>query len=350
MTKHTINRRRWLQTMPLLAASAWTRPWESKKKVFKESAQHEIYKPDTVFESVTELAKDVFFIKGKTSFFENGDIKEVACNNGWIVFDDFVLLIDANLPGNAPELLSHIRKTTAKPIHFVFNTHHHGDHMYGNKYWADQGASIISYKGLLEELQQYETGYYAHTPGRWEEMTTKRADLQKFPLFPPQLTFDSKFSIADQSKHVELLHIGTGHTRGDGVVWLPKEKILFTGDACLNGPYNLFRDAQLKLWIDTLERMKTLNAETIIPGHGEPGDKNTVNRQQHYFKVLYRWVEAKKKQKHAWENIRAELPELRRLVNEDERTERYLISEPAVLPNFSLEAHIKKIFEEIQSS
>jgi cyclase len=350
MTKLTISRRKWLQVMPLLTASAWANPWENAETMITDTVEHKPVQNSTVFEQVTEIAKNVFFIQGKASFFESGNIKEVACNNGWIIFDDFVLVIDANLPGNAPQLLTHIRKTTAKPIRFVFNTHHHGDHVYGNKYWAVQGATIISYKGLVEELQQYETGYYAHTPGRWEDMAGKRADVKQYPLFPPQLTFDSTFSIADKSKHVELLHLGIGHTRGDGVVWLPKEKILFTGDSCLNGPYNLFRDAQLKSWIDTLEKMKALQAETILPGHGELGDKDTVNRQQHYFKVVYSWVEAKKKQKYAWETIKAELPELRKLVEEDERAKRYLIAAHALFPGFSLEAQSKKIFEEIQSS
>src|SRR4026207_556021 len=81
---------------------------------------------------VQQLAPDVYFYEG--------DIEKGHCNNGWVVFDDFVLVIDANFPSGAREVMAQIREQTKKPIRFAFDTHHHGDHAYGNQIWADEGA------------------------------------------------------------------------------------------------------------------------------------------------------------------------------------------------------------------
>ncbi|MFM7101072.1 MAG: MBL fold metallo-hydrolase, partial [Verrucomicrobiota bacterium] len=70
-------------------------------------------------------------------WFHEGDIgRRGHCNNGWIVFRDYVLVIDANFPSGAQDVIPKIRAVTDKPIRFVFDTHHHGDHAYGNQVWA----------------------------------------------------------------------------------------------------------------------------------------------------------------------------------------------------------------------
>ena len=87
---------------------------------------------------VTNIAPDVFF--------HEGDLKgQGHCNNGWIVFQDFVLVIDANFPSGAQGILPKIRAITDKPIRFAFDTHHHGDHAYGNQLWVENGATPAIY-------------------------------------------------------------------------------------------------------------------------------------------------------------------------------------------------------------
>ena len=76
--------------------------------------------------TVTELAPGVFFRKTQTK------PEFIGCNQGWVVFRDFVLVIDANFPNQADEVIKLIRKTTNKPIRYVFDTHYHGDHADGN--------------------------------------------------------------------------------------------------------------------------------------------------------------------------------------------------------------------------
>ena len=339
-----MNRRTVLKNLSVLGIASVANPVAAKTpNPHQFNLQRGAYKP----EEIKELAPGVFFSKGKLEYFKSGNFKEVECNNGWVVFDDFVVVIDANFPDKAKMLLQEIRKTTPKPIRYVFNTHHHGDHVYANRLWFNQGAAIVSHAGVIHELRKYETGYYSHTPGRWEEASEIRLDLKDFPLLPPSITFTEKLVIEDKNRRLELLHLAPGHTKGDAVAWLPQEKILFTGDSCLNGPYNLFRDAEVVSWIGALDKMQRLEPHLFVPGHGDLGNAEAIKDQQDFFKVLYRWVEAKKQAGEDLTAIRAKLPELRSLIKSDDKIKRFLIADPAVLPAFSLEAQTQKIFEQI---
>src|SRR6266850_5464366 len=103
-------------------------------------------------------------------YFHEGDLKEHGhCNNGWIIFEDYVLVIDGNFPSGAQEIIPKIKAITDKPIRFAFDTHHHGDHAYGNQVWAENGAVPVAHTGVIDEMKKYETGYYGAKPGRWEE-------------------------------------------------------------------------------------------------------------------------------------------------------------------------------------
>ncbi len=225
-------------------------------------------------------------------FFHEGDLKGHGhCNNGWVIFEDYVLVIDANFPSGAKEILPKIRALTSKPIRFAFDTHHHGDHAYGNQYWVEQGAVPVAHEGVVEEMKKHETGYYGGKPGRWEDTAKTRPDVAGSKLKPPSLLF-RKDMIFDDGKHrVELYHFGTAHTHGDGFAWLPKEKILFTGDACVNGPYNYVGDGDTGEWIRTLEAAKQLGAKTVCPGHGPRGTAELLADQQQFFVELRKQVE-----------------------------------------------------------
>ena len=96
--------------------------------------------------TVTEIAPGVWFRKTKW------EPTFIGCNQGWIIFDDFVLVIDANFPNQAEEIIPLIRKTTDKPIRYVFDTHYHGDHADGNPVFAKIGATAISSENARDEF------------------------------------------------------------------------------------------------------------------------------------------------------------------------------------------------------
>lgn len=256
-------------------------------------------------------------------YFHEGDLSKGHCNNGWVVFDDYVLVIDANFPSGAEQIIPKIRAITDKPIRFAFDTHHHGDHAYGNQVWAENGAVPVAHTGVIEEMKKYETGYYGNQPGRWEEAARGRPDVAKSKLKPPTLLF-RKDMIFDDGKHrVELIHLGVAHTHGDGFAWLPKERILFTGDACVNGPYNYVGDGDTERWIQTLELAKKLGAKTVCPGHGPSGTAQVLEDQQQYFVELRKQVKKAVKKIKTAEQMKAAVEKIRAEIKKNERIARY---------------------------
>jgi len=214
---------------------------------------------------VTELAPGVFFRE-----------QTEGCNNGWIVFKDYVLVVDANFPEHAAKVVEAIKKTTDKPIKFVFDTHYHGDHAFGNAIYTNDGAVAVATETCL--LQILEKGHPA-----FEEGKATREDYRKTYLANPTVLFDTKIVFDDGDKRVELLYNGHAHTAGDAVAYLPKEKILFTGDSVVDGPFNYTGDSNTESWIKVIDRLKKLDVNTVAPGHGALSGPELLDLQQRYF-------------------------------------------------------------------
>lgn len=224
--------------------------------------------------TVTELAPGVFFRKTRNQ------PEFIGCNQGWVVFKDFVLVIDANFPNQAEKVIKLIRNQTDKPIRYVFDTHYHGDHADGNELYVRMGATVVASvrskplfetKGIagFEKSQQ-------EKPDEYGELTYRKPSL----YFPKRLIFD------DGTQRVELIYFGHAHTLGDAVAWLPKQQILFTGDACVNGAFNYTGDSNTESWITVLNQMKELPVKIMAPGHGELGGKEMIRLQRRYFVEL----------------------------------------------------------------
>jgi len=262
-----------------------------------------------------QIAPDVYF--------HEGDIKGHGhCNNGWIIFEDYVLVIDANFPSGANEIIPKIKAITDKPIRFAFDTHHHGDHAYGNQIWVDQGAVPVAHTGVIAEMKKYESGYYEGKPGRWEDAAKNRPDVAATKLKPPTLLFPHEMIFDDGRHRVELRYFGVAHTHGDGFAWLPKEKILFTGDACVNGAYNYVGDGDTGEWLKTLEAAEKLGAQVICPGHGPRGTGQVLDDQLAYFEALRK--EVKKFAHKRPEAVKGAVETIKASLQKDERIARYV--------------------------
>lgn len=220
-------------------------------------------------------------------YFRHGDLAGKAhCNNGFVVFKDFVVVIDANFPSGAEACLQDIRKVTDRPVKLVFDTHHHGDHAYGNPIWVRNGAIPIAQEKVLEEMKRYE-------PERWLGEVENREDVRALKLetpMPPVITYPDRMVIDDGTQRLELLHFGTAHTRGDGFAYLPKHRVLFTGDAVVNGPYNFMGDGDTHSWVQVIDRLKKLDVEVVGPGHGPLGGRELLDEQQSFIRALQREV------------------------------------------------------------
>src|SRR6266550_2358880 len=223
-------------------------------------------------------------------WFREGDLENQGhCNNIVIEMKDYLIVVDANFPSGARLALADAKKVSSKPVKYVFDTHHHGDHAYGNAIWTEAGATTLAYKGVVEEMKRYE-------PARWQESAKQRKDvrdLNRATAEPPKQTFDkSPFVLEDSTRRVEFHYLGWAHTRGDGFVYLPKEQILCTGDAVANGPYNYTADGNVGNWPKVIQAAQKLNVTRVLPGHGEPGGKEVLAGQERYMIELHKAVKS----------------------------------------------------------
>jgi glyoxylase-like metal-dependent hydrolase (beta-lactamase superfamily II) len=273
-------------------------------------------------------------------FHEANLLLQGHCNNGWVVFEDYILVIDANFPSGAQEVLPKIRAVTDKPIRFAFDTHHHGDHAYGNQVWVENGATPVAHTGVIEEMKRYETGYYGGKPGRWEETAKQRPDVKASRLKPPSVLFPREMVFDDGKRRVELIYLGVAHTRGDAVAWLPNERILFTGDMCVNGAYNYVGDGDVEKWIATLDAARRLGARIICPGHGPRGTQTMIDDQQAFFKVLREQVGSLVRAKKSGQEVRDSIEKIRAELAGSAQIARYVSLS-------SLPSQVEKVYTEM---
>jgi cyclase len=289
---------------------------------------------ESQIDTVQQLAPDVYF--------HEGDVRGKGhCNTGWVIFEDYVLVLDANYPAGALEVLPKIQAQTDKPIRFAFDTHHHGDHAYGNQVWVDNGAVPVAHENVISEMRKYEPGFFAGKSGRWEQESKEREDLRKTRLKPPSLLYRDLMVFDDGKHRVELRYFGVAHTYGDGFAWLPKEKILFTGDAAVNGPFNYIGDGDSAAWIDTLAKAEQLGATLVAPGHGPTGTGSVLEAQRQFFIALRAEVEERRKMPP--EKLQAEIPAIRDAMLKQHAT--YIDAKPDALGEFA--SKVAKVYREI---
>ena len=248
--------------------------------------------------SVHQLAPGVFTRIGDRN-------ARQPANTSWIEFRDFVVVIEANTPWGIRDVLPEIRKTTAKPIRYVFDTHYHWDHTQGNSVMADQGVTVVCSQDCATELA-------GKGKGEWDQMS-KRTDeysLAAYRLQQPSVVFGDFMAIDDGQRRLELRRVGPAHTIGDAVAYLPNEGILFTGDLCVNwrsGNNVSDPDADHRHWVQVLDDLARWKVKAVVPGHGEVGTTDTLRAQSAFLNDLWTQVAAGKKAGRSLEQLLAEV-------------------------------------------
>jgi glyoxylase-like metal-dependent hydrolase (beta-lactamase superfamily II) len=234
---------------------------------------------------VRQLAPGVFSRQG------DRDRRQPA-NTSWVVFRDYVVVIDANTPWGIREILPEIRKTTDKPIRYVFDTHYHWDHTWGNSVLVDTGVTVVCSRNCSEELLTKGKREWDRNPPEGEY------SLKGYRMEQPGISFGEFLAFDDGERRLELRRMGPAHTVGDAVAFLPHEGILFTGDLCVNwksGNNMGDRDADHQNWVRALNDLATWNVKTVIPGHGSPGTLETLRAQSAFIDDVWKQVSAGKR-------------------------------------------------------
>jgi glyoxylase-like metal-dependent hydrolase (beta-lactamase superfamily II) len=214
--------------------------------------------------------------------------KRIIANTSWVVLREYVVVIDANFPWGARAAMADLKRTTSKPVRYVFNTHYHGDHAFGNSLWVDAGATVICSEACAAESR-------AKNAEAWTSNDAAGAySLKPYRLEHPQISFEKTMALDDGARRIEFERVGPGHTKGDAVAWLPKERILFAGDLVVNRPGNYVGDADADPdnWVRALDELARRDAARVVPGHGALGDATAIRGNRAYLADLIAQVRA----------------------------------------------------------
>ena len=242
---------------------------------------------------------------------------KINCNAAIILFDDAVLVVDTHSkPSAARALIEQIKKLTDKPVRYVVNTHFHWDHYQGNQAYPSSwpaSVEIISSEATRANIEQRGIPRVKHEivtmpqeieklksdldkasdVGQKEQLRANLlqaeaylAELKSMQVTLPSVTFDHSLILHRPSKTVEVLWLGNAHTNGDVFVYLPREKVLVTGDA-LHGWTPYMGDSYPFDWIQTLDAAEKLDFDQVIGGHGNVmRGKERFDLWKHYFRDL----------------------------------------------------------------
>ena len=251
----------------------------------------------------------------------------VVGNSTVIVNDRDVIVVDDHVsPAAAWVLLEEIKALTDKPVTTVINTHFHFDHAHGNQIFGP-GVQIIGHeftrRALLDDPMSkplYQNFYNFKTLEGQIETLRKRvaseqnaaardklqaqltsvennyASQKELRPTPPNVTLTTQMTLFRGDREIQIRYLGRGHTAGDVVVYLPREKAVITGDLLTASTSNM-SDSYPAEWAATLDELKKLDFDTVVPGHGEAfTDKAKIDYFAAYLRDVWTTVSALKKQ------------------------------------------------------
>lgn len=213
----------------------------------------------------------------------------VGANAAIVVNRDDVLLVDSHIsPAAASALLAELDSVTDKPVRHVVNTHFHFDHAHGNQIYPPE-VEVIGHEFTREMLagggsvgRTYQSFLepFSELPGFTEGQ-------RGLVPTPPNTTLSERMTLYRGGREIRLYFFGRGHTGGDVVVHLPAERVLITGDLLLE-TIPFMGDGFPRDWVETLEELKGLDFDVIVPGHGPPfRDRAKIDHLQAYLRDLW---------------------------------------------------------------
>ena len=198
-----------------------------------------------------KLADDLYVITGS-----GGNVAVLTTDEG-------VILVDDKFEPNLPQIVAKVKSVSDKPIRYVWNTHHHGDHTGGNQ----------KLLGSTEIL--------AHKNARANIVKNSQPGL-------PRIGFADEASVTLGGKEVRARHFGAGHTNGDAVIYFPTHKIVHTGDLFNRStPYiDYANGGSSDAWMKTIDGILSLEFDTVIPGHGAVGRRADLMKWKADFETV----------------------------------------------------------------
>jgi cyclase len=231
-------------------------------------------------QGLTKLADNVYsYVDVKNASPANS----FAANAGIVIGRDGILVVDTLISAKeARRFIADIGKVSDRPIKYVVDTHYHLDHAFGNCEFARLGATIISQENDRKNLGVKGEAALKNAKG----YGLSDEELAGTVITLPTITFSERMTIDLGGETAELIFVGPSHSEGSALVWLPRRKILFTGDILFTDFHPFMGDGDVAGWVKCLDFILSLDAETIIPGHGPLSAKKDIAEMKAYIQLF----------------------------------------------------------------
>lgn len=241
------------------------------------------YPPVDVEMTVRQVGPHSYYVRGGAGAATEN--KGFISNAGFVVTNTGVVVIDAlGSPSLASLLRERIREITPLPVVKVILTHYHADHIYGLQVFREEGAEIIAPEGAWD---------YIDSEGAKLRLEERRISL--FPwvdentrVVPPDRLITRSTDLEVGGIALRLDYLGKAHSDGDLTVYIPDDRVLYSGDIIFEGRVPFVGDADSAYWLETLSRLETDGIAALVPGHGPAARKpaNAIALTRRYLSRL----------------------------------------------------------------
>ena len=209
---------------------------------------------------------------------------------GFIATDRGAILVDTPLlPADAWRWLRRVARIATGGLAYLINTDYHGAHILGNCFFP---AVIIAHELTWREVKAHGEALLQHYIDEYKEKEPQVAtDLAEVRIVAPEVTITDQLTLHKGERPIEVIYLG-GHTPASIGVYVADSKVLFTGDVIVTGRHPDLSQAQTEQWLQALERIRGMEVEMIVPGHGEPCDLTVIEALAAYIREMRQRVEA----------------------------------------------------------
>ena len=230
------------------------------------------YPGSILYSRPVEVIPDVWSAIGATAppNYENSGHNN---NYSFVITDDGVVVVNSGSYLLAKALHEEIQSITDQPVRLVINENGQGHAMLGNGYWRDQDITVLAHSDAAAEFERSGYASLANLKryGKDKSNSTR--------VEPPSKIMTDTLVVDFGDKRIEIRWLGTSHSTGDLVVWLPDERLVISGDMAFHERLlPIFEDADTRAWLESWQRFEELGALYVIPGHGHPTNMEQVRR------------------------------------------------------------------------
>jgi cyclase len=205
-----------------------------------------------------------------------------GANVGCILTDAGAIVVDTPLiPEDGRAWAAQVARLADKVL-YVFNTDHHRAHIIGNQYFD---APVIAHEVAWKEMSNYKDAFIERTKNLFKRQPEIVAQFDEIVIKKPEITFTGQLIVKKGGREVHFVRLG-GHTPATSGVWLPKERVLFTGDVVVVGEHPSLGQSSSKEWLEVLTRLRKLSLTALVPGHGPLCDVEASQPISDYIRLL----------------------------------------------------------------